>query len=118
MKLIRIQTEDVAKALKIFETINDRGVGLDAMDLLKNLLFMKASRQQFDKLKNIWKKMQDTIYDMGEKPLRFLRYFIFSRYDVDCCAKTRSTGGSPRTRRLCRYGSDPIAFAKELLDSR
>ena len=38
VKLIRIQTEDVAKALKIFETINDRGVGLDAMDLLKNLL--------------------------------------------------------------------------------
>ncbi len=76
VKLIRIQTEDVAKALKIFETINDRGVGLDAMDLLKNLLFMKASRPQFDKLKSIWKKMQDTIYDMSEKPLRFLRYFI------------------------------------------
>ena len=28
VKLIRIQTEDRAKALKIFETINDRGVGL------------------------------------------------------------------------------------------
>jgi uncharacterized protein with ParB-like and HNH nuclease domain len=41
VKLIRIQTEDVAKALKIFEIINDRGVGLDSMDLLKNLLFMK-----------------------------------------------------------------------------
>jgi uncharacterized protein with ParB-like and HNH nuclease domain len=34
VKLIRIQTEDVAKALKIFETINDRGVGLNSMDLL------------------------------------------------------------------------------------
>lgn len=43
VKMIRIQTEDVGKALKIFETINDRGVGLDAMDLLKNLLFMKAA---------------------------------------------------------------------------
>ena len=28
VKLIRIQTEDVTKALKVFETINDRGVGL------------------------------------------------------------------------------------------
>ena len=51
VKLIRIQTQDVAKALKVFETINDRGVGLDSMDLLKNLLFMKASRDQFEKLK-------------------------------------------------------------------
>ena len=42
VKLIRIQTKNVAKALKIFETINDRGVSLDSMDLLKNLLFMKA----------------------------------------------------------------------------
>ena len=53
VKLIRIQTEDVAKALKIFETINDRGIGLDSMDLLKNLLFMKASRKKFEKLKKI-----------------------------------------------------------------
>ena len=34
----QIQT-DVGSALKIFETINERGVGLNSMDLLKNLLF-------------------------------------------------------------------------------
>jgi uncharacterized protein with ParB-like and HNH nuclease domain len=83
VKLIRIQTEDVAKALKIFETINDRGVGLDSMDLLKNLLFMKASRLEFEKLRTDWEKLQNIIFQMGEKPLRFLRYYIFSRYDVD-----------------------------------
>lgn len=73
VKLIRIQTEDVAKALKIFETINDRGVGLNSMDLLKNLLFMKTPKGQFDRLKDTWKELQDTIFRMGEKPLRFLR---------------------------------------------
>ena len=80
VKLIRIQTEDVAKALKIFETINDRGVGLDSMDLLKNLLFMKSDQVEFEALKKVWKELQDTIFAAGEKPLRFLRYFIFSRY--------------------------------------
>ena len=35
---IQIST-DVSSALKIFETINERGVGLNPMDLLKNLLF-------------------------------------------------------------------------------
>lgn len=115
VKLIRIQTEDVAKALKIFETINDRGVGLDAMDLLKNLLFMKADRVQFDKLKTTWKEMQDTIYGMGEKPLRFLRYFIFSRYDVDLLREDQIYSWFAKNERLCRYGSAPIEFAKELL---
>ena len=59
VKLIRIQTEDVAKALKIFETINDRGVGLNSMDLLKNLLFMKATPDHFDQLKDTWKNLAE-----------------------------------------------------------
>ncbi len=115
VKLIRIQTEDVAKALKIFETINDRGVGLDAMDLLKNLLFMKADRDEFDKLKNIWKEMQDTIYGMGEKPLRFLRYFIFSRYDVDLLREDQIYSWFAKNEKACGYSREPVEFAKELL---
>ena len=38
---IQIST-DVSSALKIFETINERGVGLNPMDLLKNLLFTQV----------------------------------------------------------------------------
>ena len=37
LKQIRIQTEDVAKVLKVFDTIADRGVGLNSMDLLKTI---------------------------------------------------------------------------------
>lgn len=117
VKLIRIQTKDVAKALKIFETINDRGVGLDSMDLLKNLLFMKAGRDEFEKLKVRWKELQDTIFDMGEKPLRFLRYFIFSRYDVDILREDEIYGWFAKNENVCGYSSDPIGFAKELLRS-
>ncbi|SNS40808.1 Protein of unknown function [Granulicella rosea] len=82
VKLIRIETPNVAKALKIFETVNDRGAGLDAMDLLKNLLFMSASPAQFTALKDRWKQIVDGIYGAGEKPLRFLRYFVFADFDV------------------------------------
>ena len=115
VKLIRIQTKDVAKALKIFETINDRGVGLDAMDLLKNLLFMKASRADFEELKGHWKELQDTIFDMNEKPLRFLRYFIFSRYDVDILREDEIYGWFAKNEDRCGYAIDPSNFAKELL---
>jgi len=116
VKLIRIQTDDVAKALKIFETINDRGVGLDSMDLLKNLLFMKASRGQFDELKTIWKRLQDTLYEIREKPLRFLRYFIFSRYDVDeVLREDEIYGWFAKNESKCGYAKQPLKFAQELL---
>lgn len=115
VKLIRIQTEDVAKALKIFETINDRGVGLNSMDLLKNLLFMKTPKGEFDRLKDTWKELQDTIFRMGEKPLRFLRYFIFSRYDVELLREDEIYGWFSKNDELVGYGRDPIGFAKELV---
>ena len=117
VKLIRIQTEDVAKALKIFETINDRGVGLNSMDLLKNLLFMKTPKGQFDRLKDTWKELQDTIFRMGEKPLRFLRYFIFSRYDVELLREDEIYGWFSKNEALVGYGRDPIGFAKELVSA-
>lgn len=82
VKLIRIDTPSVSRALKIFETVNDRGVGLDAMDLLKNLLFMHARPEQYAKLKAEWRDLTQTLYAAGEKPLRFLRYVILADYDV------------------------------------
>lgn len=115
VKLIRIQTQDVAKALKVFETINDRGVGLDSMDLLKNLLFMKASREQFEKLKVTWKELQDTIFAMGEKPLRFLRYFIVSTYDVDLLREDEIYGWLTKNEAMCGYATNSLGFAKGLV---
>ena len=116
VKLIRILTEDVAKALKIFETINDRGIGLNSMDLLKNLLFMKTSPTQFDSLKLKWEELQKTIFNMNEKPLRFLRYFVMSRYEVTNIIREDDIyGWFANNESLVGYGSNPIGFANELV---
>lgn len=117
VKLIRIQTVDVARALKIFETINDRGVGLDSMDLLKNLLFMKASSSEFDALKRVWKSLQDKIFSASEKPLRFLRYFIFSRYNVEQLREDQIYAWFSSNEPVCGYHGNPLGFANELLDA-
>ena len=117
VKLIRIETEDVAKALKIFETINDRGVGLNSMDLLKNLLFMKADQEQFNQLRDTWKELQDTIFDMREKPLRFLRYFIFSRFNVDVLREDEIYGWFSRNETSAGYSTNPVGFARELIEA-
>ena len=78
---IQIST-DVSSALKIFETINERGVGLNPMDLLKNLLFTQVSPERFSQLKDEWKKITSPLEKNKEKPLRFLRYFLMANYDI------------------------------------
>jgi len=83
VKLIRITTPNITHALKVFETINDRGIGLNAMDLLKNLLFMKTASKDYPKLKERWKALIDTLNHCGEKPLRFLRYYIMSQHEIE-----------------------------------
>ncbi len=65
---IQIST-DVSSALKISETINERGVGLNPMDLLKNLLFTHVQLDQFTLLKDEWKKITKPLEKEKEKPL-------------------------------------------------
>ena len=115
VKLIRVKTISVTHALKVFETVNDRGIGLNSMDLLKNLLFMHTERRQFDQLKNVWKDLVNVLYKVGEKPLRFLRYFIFSTYKVDRLREEEIYNWFVRNEALCGYKANPIGFAKELM---
>lgn len=118
VKIIRIETPSITKALKIFETINDRGVGLDAMDLLKNLLFMNARESEFQKLKTIWKQLTDEIYAASEKPLRFLRYFLLATYDVDGRLREEQIyDWFLRNTSLTKHSDKPLGFAQQLLDA-
>ena len=81
LTFIQIAT-DVNSALKIFETINDRGVGLDAMDLVKNRIFANVAPEKFEELNNRWKDITSPLEQSNEKPLRFLKYFLMSNYDT------------------------------------
>lgn len=120
VKLIRIVTPNLSHALKVFETVNDRGVGLTAMDLLKNLLFMRTRSQDYPKLKNQWKALTKDLDGCKEKHLRFLRYFVMSRY-----ADFRTASGKPLRedeiydwfgKHTVQTGldADPMGFAAEL----
>ena len=116
VKLIRIKTEGVAKALKIFETVNDRGRSLNSMDLLKNLLFVRAKQDEFGKLKAVWDDLQGELRRSGEKPLRFLRYFLLSRYQIEQLREDAIYGWLKQNEDTVGFGKDPLAFARELVD--
>ena len=90
VKLIKIETPNLKNALKVFETINARGVGLSSLDLLKNYLFINISTQSnsspktyWEKLKKQWDKLTEILHSCGEYPMQFLRYYTMSHYEVN-----------------------------------
>ena len=115
---IQIST-DVGGALKIFETINERGVGLNPMDLLKNLLFTQVKPDQFSDLKDRWKKVTGPLDKNNEKPLRFLRYFVMASYPVEGDSIVHEDEiydwfTDPANAELVGYQSEPAQFIEKL----
>ncbi len=125
VKVIRIETPNLSNALRVFETINERGIGLTPIDLLKNYLFINISpersvKRQWSSLKSRWDKLLKNLYNKKEKekPTRFLRYYIMSHYNVDL------KNGFPeediynwfvKEESYHRIHQDPIKFVDELI---
>lgn len=117
---IRIETHDITDALKIFETINQRGKGLDPMDLLKNMVFRQVDRSKFKELNMNWRAIMKALESIDEKPLRFLRYFIMANYDT-----SREKDGVLREDQIyswlsnndaqCGYVDHPFKFVDKML---
>lgn len=119
VKLIRIVTPTIANALKVFETVNDRGVGLNAMDLLKNLLFMKTDTKDYPKLKDKWKSLVDILDRAKEKPLRFLRYYIMSHFALDYSKVIREDeiyDWFVKNTSSAGIDKNPLGFADKLIE--
>ena len=117
IKLIRIVTPSLANALKVFETINDRGVGLNAMDLLKNRLFMQISSRDYSTLKKQWKTLVDTLDGCQEKqPLRFLRYYIMAHHRIRRIREDEIYEWFINHTDECRINADPLGFANTLIE--
>jgi uncharacterized protein with ParB-like and HNH nuclease domain len=118
IELVVIKSENLSSALKIFETINQRGSGLNAMDLVKNLLFSKASTTDFQKIKDIWKDITYNLQKCKEDnmPLRFLRYFLMARYHNGIIREDDIYNWiiSPDGKKSTEYEAKPLEFAKDL----
>ena len=118
VELVIIESENLGSALKIFETINQRGAGLNAMDLVKNLLFAKANESDFQKIKDIWKEIMYNLQQCREdsSPLRFLRYFIIARYHNGIIREDELYRWfiSKEGTSALNYERNPVGLAKEL----
>ncbi|MBI4245366.1 MAG: DUF262 domain-containing protein [Planctomycetes bacterium] len=121
---IQIST-DVSSALKIFETINERGIGLNPMDLLKNLLFTNVKAEDFTRLKNEWKKITKPLEKNKEKPLRFLRYFLMANYKIENDRSDATVREdeiydwfiNKKNAAMCDYENKPFEFVRKIIRS-
>ena len=116
--LVVIESENLGSALKIFETINQRGAGLNAMDLVKNLIFAEANEVDFAKIKGVWKSLISNLRSCGEdsNPLRFLRYFLMARYHDGILREDDIYKWiiSPEGKKKLAYDAEPLKLVKEL----
>ena len=77
--VLQIKT-DINRALQIFETINERGVGLNPLDLIKNRLFCHIDKKDFKILKDKWQEIFKLFRKNETHKLRFIRYFLMAKF--------------------------------------
>jgi len=81
MTVVRIECDDDESAFKLFETLNDRGLPLSAVDLMKNYLFKRTSREDsvdYDAVRESWEEIIEEIRSDLNQPRRFFIHYITS----------------------------------------
>ena len=79
--VVRLTVPSEANAFRVFETLNDRGLDLSAVDLIKNYLFGIAhdkSANLLHDIENRWSQLTQELTDVKEAD--FLRVYWTSRY--------------------------------------
>ena len=74
--LVLLTVETASDALEIFERINNRGLPLDASDLLKNLLFQSADESSFDEISKKWGSALSELHQIKTKRLTSMVYLL------------------------------------------
>jgi hypothetical protein len=74
--LIRLQLKSATHAMRVFQKVNNRGLGLDGADLIKNFLFQKVDNDEYIILSNHWDKASNTLYKARLKRVRSMEFLM------------------------------------------
>lgn len=78
--LVLITTDSDRSAFRLFETLNDRGLELSAIDLMKNYLLRVSAEKEnvdIDEIKEMWEDIVLNLEDVDRK-IRFFRHHFMS----------------------------------------
>jgi len=84
MTIVVIDTENPESAFRLFETLNDRGLELSAVDLMKNSLLQEAMESyergyedpKYQHIRNQWETILEEVVREIKKPNRFFRHYM------------------------------------------
>ena len=89
--VVHINVADQFNAFRLFETLNDRGLALSAVDLIKNHLLMRAASTNtgddamIDSIVEEWQEMYEKIREYD--PVIFFHRFMLAEYPGKISAK-------------------------------
>lgn len=109
MTIVIVRCDSAASAFRLFETLNNRGMELSAVDLMKNALLQTAtekypggsSSNQYDNIRSQWEYLLQNVVHQIDQPNRFFRHFMMSRDQPDI-------PGNVSSRKLYDVFSDVI----------
>lgn len=86
LSVVSVETGDEDSASTVFETLNDRGIGLSTTDLLRTLLLRRGREEDRDEIDTCW----ETVLQLEGRVDEFLRHYWLSIH------------GDVKTRKLYR----------------
>jgi len=111
VSVVAIVSQDENNAALVFETLNDRGIGLSTPDLLRNLVMRRAQQNQLEEIASLWGEVLESETDV--KLRIFLRhYWISHRGDI----KTQSLYREIRDH-ILDNDVESLTFSRQLRDS-
>lgn len=79
--LVTIECTEEQSAFRLFETLNERGLELSSVDLMKNHVFSIAAQDDdvnYEAVRESWQTTIDNTVPNLNKPSRFFRHYIMS----------------------------------------
>lgn len=114
IRLVFISTENHEDAFKLFETLNDRGLELSAVDLIKNRMLSVAAERARGNIAPMVKTWQDITQKLeGLDKIRFFRQFLLANYP----GKVTKSALYQQYKKLVSNGHDLDTFAAQLDDA-
>lgn len=127
IQIVKIDVGSVANAFILFETLNDRGIPLSSMDLIKNKILAELEKQnglsgeEIDKEVSKWHTIIDRLEENSDQ-IRFLRQYYFAYKnsqlikDVEAKLKKKLPTKPTKSNVVEIYDSCAKYFAKDILD--
>jgi len=96
--LVIVECTSAGSAFRLFETLNNRGMELSAVDLMKNSLLQTAtdrytggsSSDEYNHIRTQWEYLLGNVVHQIDTPNRFFRHFIMSRDKPDISGNVSS----------------------------